>query len=84
MSNEKGLSTLGLSSLEKMRPRGNLTAFYSFQMKRIGERGDGLCSQGTERQDVWEQQKAAPGEVQTGHEEKFVYHEGEQTVKQTS
>lgn len=34
--------------------------------------------------DEQEQPKAAPGEGQTGHEEKYLYHEGGETLAQAS
>ncbi|KAK4824002.1 hypothetical protein QYF61_009127 [Mycteria americana] len=44
MSCEEWLRTLGLSSLEKRRLRGNLTALYRFLRRRSGEGGADLLS----------------------------------------
>jgi len=35
-------------------------------------------------QDAWERFRAAPGEIQTGHQEAFLYQEGAQALEQAS
>jgi len=63
------------------RPRGDLIAPCS-SMRR-GSRGMcWLCS--WEPIAGWEQNKATPGEAQTGQEEKFLYCEGGQILEQAS
>ncbi|KAK4827981.1 hypothetical protein QYF61_022683 [Mycteria americana] len=47
ISYEERLRTSGLSSLEKRRPRGDLTALYSFLRRGRGERGADLFSLGS-------------------------------------
>jgi len=61
---EERLRTKGLSGLEKRRLRGNLIALCSFLRRGRGEGGVELFS-GVSNDRI----KAAPGEVQTGHEE---------------
>lgn len=54
MSSEERLRMLGLSSLEKRRPKGNLIALDNFLSREIRE---GTCGR----------MRMAPGEVQTRH-----------------
>lgn len=81
MSNEEKLRTFGLSSLEKGRLRGDLTALYSNLRKGNGEGSADLFFLVT---NICKQHKDAPGEVQNGHYEKFLYHEGGEILEQDS
>ena len=63
MSYEEQLRTLGLSSLEKMRLRGNLIALYSFLRRGSGEGAADVFSLVSSDRTCGEWFKAMPGEV---------------------
>ena len=66
MSSEEWLRTLGLSSLERRRLRGNLTALSSFLRGRSAEGGAALFSLGPRARVQGNGSKLRPsGEVQT-------------------
>ncbi|KAK4825707.1 hypothetical protein QYF61_002066 [Mycteria americana] len=66
MSSDERQRTLGLSSLERRRLRGDFIALYSFLRRGSGEGGAGLFSLGSSAGTVGNGSKLHPsGEVQT-------------------
>lgn len=67
-----------------MKLRGNLGALL--QLPEEGKKR-GQCRSllpGNQQKDSWEQLRAVPGEVQSKYQEKNLYHEGGETLEQTS
>jgi len=80
MSYEERLRTFGLSGLEKRRLRGNLTILYDFLRRGSKEGGSPVLSLVTNYRRYRNGSKLHQG--RTGHQEKFLYHEGGITLEQ--
>lgn len=78
---EEQMRSLGLSSLEKRRMRGDLIRAYGFLMRRSeGADADLLSLVASNR--TRDQHEVASGEAQIGYQEKVLHQESAQVLEQ--